>query len=134
MDWKGTAYPMIIGERGIFKEATDAELIKGNILQIIGTRRGERVMLPLFGSRLLEFVHEPLDHITCALMRFELIQAISMWEPRVVLNKERTTVTPYSGEFKVVAHMKYHLISRVDIYDYSVEINRNGGVSEWLRD
>ena len=132
MQWIGINYPLISGERGLFKSNTDAELIRGNILQIIGTRRGERVMLPLFGSRILEFIHEPLDHITCALIRFELIQAIQMWEPRIQLDKAGTTVTPYPDEYKVVAHMKYTLIPRGEVYSYSIEINRSGGVSEWL--
>ena len=60
--WKGISYPVKLGDKGLFKSTTDVDLIKGNVLQIIGTRRGERVMLPLFGSRILDFIFEPLDH------------------------------------------------------------------------
>ena len=129
--WRGPAYPMRAGDKGFFLQETDSELIKGNILQILGTRKGERVMLPLFGSRILEFIHEPLDHITCALIRFELIDAIRRWEPRIVLDKTGTTVTPYPAEFKVVANLRYYLKPRGETYNYAVEISRTGGVSEW---
>ena len=130
--WRGIAYPVRIGDKGLFNEASDIELIKGNILQILGTRRGERVMLPLFGSRIPDYIFEPLDHTTCALIRFEAIRAIKMWEPRIILNKRATTVKPYPSKFKVVAHFSYYLKPRSEIYNYSVEINRNGGVREWL--
>jgi len=130
--WRGPAYPIRAGDKGLFLQETDVELIKGNILQILGTRKGERVMLPLFGSRILEFVHEPLDHITCALIRFELIDAIRRWEPRVILDKAGTTVTAYPTEFKVVANLHYYLKPRSEIYSYAVEISRTGGVRAWL--
>ena len=89
-------------------------------------------MLPLFGSRVLDFVFEPLDHITCALIRFEVIEAIQAWEPRFILDRKGTTVTPYPAEFKVVANLRYYLRPRSEVYDYSVEISRRGGVSKWL--
>ncbi len=130
--WVGPAYPLRVGDRGLFRDAKDVELIEGNILQILGTRKGERVMLPLFGSRVMDFIFEPLDHITCALIRFEVIEAIRLWEPRVILNKKGTVVTPYPAEFKVVASLRYYLKPRGEVYDYSVEISRTGGVSKWL--
>ena len=122
---------MRAGDRGLFHDATDTELIEGNILQILGTRKGERVMLPLFGSKVLDFIFEPLDHVTCALIRFEVIRAIRQWEPRVILNKKETVVTPYPAESKVVASLRYYLKPRGEVYDYSVEISRTGGVRVW---
>ena len=80
MNYSGISYPVKPGRKGLFNIETDINLIKGNIIQILGTRKGERVMLPLFGSRILDFIHEPLDHITCVLLRFEIIDAISRWE------------------------------------------------------
>ncbi len=130
--WTGPAYPLRVGDRGLFRDANDIELIEGNILQILGTRKGERIMLPLFGSRVMDFIFEPLDHITCALIRFEVIEAIRLWEPRVILNKKETVVTPYPAEFKAVASLRYYLKPRGEICDYSVEISRTGGVSKWL--
>ncbi len=89
-------------------------------------------MLPLFGSRILEFIHEPLDHITCALIRFELIDAIRRWEPRVILDKAGTSVTPYPEKFRVIANLRYYLKPRSEIYNYAVEISQTGGVRPWL--
>ena len=132
MNYRGIHYPVKAGTKGLFAAETDINLIEGNIIQILGTRKGERVMLPLFGSRILDFIHEPLDHITCALLRFELIDAISMWEKRIVLDRKNTTITPYPEEFRVKASLRYYLKTFNQNQNLVLEINRKEGVSKWL--
>jgi phage baseplate assembly protein W len=128
--WKGPSYPLQAGEYGFFETKTDEDLIQGNILQILGTRRGERVMLPLFGSRIRELIHEPLDSVTLQLMKVEVIDAIKAWEPRVVLEAADLRAIPQ--EFRVTAYLRYLLKTtgggeRV----FTVNISRTGGVSRW---
>ena len=132
MNYRGIHYPVRSGRKGLFGVETDIKLIEGNIIQILGTRKGERVMLPLFGSRILDFIHEPLDHITCALLRFELIDAISMWEHRIILDRNNTTITPYPQEFRVKASLRYYLKTYNQNQYLILEINRKEGVSRWL--
>ena len=132
MQYRGIAYPVISGDKGLFKSETDEKLIYGNILQILMTRRGERVMLPEFGSRIFEFIHEPLDHVTCALIRRELIDAIARWEPRIILDKKNTNITPYPQEFRVKAELRYFLKTQGTNYDLILEISsQTGGVQTW---
>jgi phage baseplate assembly protein W len=129
--WIGPSYPLRHGPYGFFETRTDEELIQGNILQILGTRRGERVMLPLFGSRIRELIHEPLDNITLQLMKVEVIDAIKMWEPRIILKRAELEGTPQ--EFRVVVFLQYILkTSGGGERTFSVKINRTGGVSRWL--
>ena len=132
MNYRGIHYPVKAGTKGLFAAETDINLIEGNIIQILGTRKGERVMLPLFGARILDFIHEPLDHITCALLRFELIDAISIWEKRIVLDRKNTTITPYPEEFRVKASLRYYLKTYNQNQNLVLEINRKEGVSKWL--
>lgn len=132
MYWRGIAYPVKTGEKGLFKVETDVKLIEGNIIQILGTRKGERVMLPEFGSKILDFIFEPLDYITCALIRFELINSIKRWEPRIILNKENTDVVAYPLESKVQAQIHYFLKPRNGDYSFALEISQKGGVRRWL--
>jgi phage baseplate assembly protein W len=129
--WKGPSYPLRTGVYGYFETRTDEELIEGNILQILGTRRGERVMLPLFGSKIRELIHEPLDSITLQLMKVEVVDAIKMWEPRVVL--KTAELRGYPQNFQVVAYLHY-LLKASDSGErvFAVNINRTGGVSKWL--
>ena len=132
MNYSGISYPVKHGSKGLFNIETDIKLIEGNIVQILGTRKGQRVMLPLFGSRILDFIHEPLDHITCALLRFELIDAISMWEKRIILDRKNTVITPYPQDFRVIASIRYLLKTYNSTQNLVLEINRKEGVSKWL--
>ena len=128
----GIAYPVKHGHKGLFNVENDIKLIEGNIIQILGTRKGERVMLPLFGSRVMDFIHEPLDHITCALLRVELIDAISMWEKRIILDTNNTNISPFPQEFKVIASLRYWFKAINYPQTLVLEINRKEGISKWL--
>ena len=132
MNYTGISYPIKPGKKGLFNIETDIKLIEGNIIQILGTRKGERVMLPLFGSRLLDFIHEPLDHISCALLRHEIIDAVSSWEKRITLDRKNTVVTAYPEQFRVMAVLRYYLITHNQNQSLILEINRKEGVSKWL--
>ena len=132
MNYSGIHFPVRPGRKGLFNVENDFKLIEGDIIQILATRRGERVMLPLLGSRILDFIHEPLDHITCALLRFELIDAIRMWEHRIILDTKNTTITPYPDQFKVMATLRYFLKTYNQAQTLILEINRKEEVKKWL--
>ena len=54
--------------------------IHESILQILGTRPGERFMSPEFGSRLKDLVFEPNDSVLKGLIRHYVIDAIERWD------------------------------------------------------
>ena len=64
------------------------------ILQILGTRPGERFMRPEFGSRLKDLVFEPNNTILKGLVRHYVLEAIERWEKRVVLTRVTFDETP----------------------------------------
>ncbi len=63
---------------------TDIELVKMDILNHIFTRKGERVHMPTFGTRIPDLAFEPLDDITVDIVRDDLEHVIR-FEPRVRL-------------------------------------------------
>lgn len=63
---------------------TDIELVKMDILNHIFTRRGERVMMPNFGTRIPDMAFEPLDDITMQIVEEDL-RAVFAFDPRVQL-------------------------------------------------
>lgn len=63
---------------------TDIELVKLDLLNHIFTRRGDRVMMPMFGTRIPDLVFEPLDTITLDILE-EDIRAVINFDPRVEL-------------------------------------------------
>jgi phage baseplate assembly protein W len=50
---------------------------------ILETGRGERVMRPDFGAGLDDFLFEPINTTTLALIRHRVDEALTVWEPRI---------------------------------------------------
>lgn len=50
------------------------------------------IFQPEYGTILYRLIHEPLDPVTANKIRIAFIQAIQRWEPRVILDMNRTTV------------------------------------------
>ncbi len=63
--------------------STEHAHINESIIQILGTRIGERFIRPDFGSRLHELVFEQNDDLLRALVRHYVRDAIGRWEKRV---------------------------------------------------
>lgn len=63
---------------------TDVELVKLDLLNHIFTRKGERVMMPNFGTRIPDMAFEPLDDITLQILEEDL-RAVFAFDPRVEL-------------------------------------------------
>ena len=65
--------------------STDHAHIHESILQILGTRPGERFMNPEFGSHVRDLVFEPNGSILRGLLRHYIIDDVERWEKRVVV-------------------------------------------------
>lgn len=63
---------------------TDIELVKLDLLNHIFTRKGERVMMPNFGTRIPDLAFEPLDNYTLSILDEDL-RAVFAFDPRVEL-------------------------------------------------
>jgi len=71
--------------------------INQNISIILTTPKGSDPHRPLFGSNIWQFIDKPLTAITKGRLKKEIVDAISLWEPRVEveeinLKKEYTNI------------------------------------------
>jgi len=83
----GLAFPFGNIEDGLFlKKSSDVALIKSSLRQLLLTRRGERVMLPNFGTNLKNYLMEPLDQALLSQIRREISESIYKYAPNVNLN------------------------------------------------
>jgi|ETNmetMinimDraft_15_1059895.scaffolds.fasta_scaffold285042_1 phage baseplate assembly protein W len=64
---------------------TDFELVKTDLLNHFSTRKGERVMLPEFGTIIYDLLMDPLDETTKELIIEDATQILN-GEPRVKLD------------------------------------------------
>ncbi len=68
---------------GRIKMSSYEENIEESVRIILGTRKGERVMEPEFGSRLHEYAFETADYTTLYSMKNEVERSLTRWEPRI---------------------------------------------------
>ncbi|MEE9367967.1 MAG: GPW/gp25 family protein [Pontiella sp.] len=61
------------------------EHIRESIIQILGTRPGERFMNPEFGSKLKDLVFEQNDSVLKGLIRHHVNDAIRRWKKRIIV-------------------------------------------------
>ena len=97
----------------------DVELVKLDLLNHIFTRRGERVMMPAFGTRIPDLAFEPLDEITLDILRNDLLQVFN-FDPRVTLLD--LIIEPIIDENRVTAaaRLLYVELNIVDDLDLNI--------------
>lgn len=83
-----------------FCKVTGIKLIKQNLIQLLKTTRGERLMLPNFGTNLKKYLMEPLDQYTLNKIKEEITESIYLYAKNVKILKlqifEITKVGPYN--------------------------------------
>lgn len=83
----GVPYPIAKDAKGYFHVQGDLDQIKSDLLILLLTNPGERVMLPDFGTGLRQLVFEPNDVSLASQARQLIIQAIQQWEPRIAIDQ-----------------------------------------------
>jgi uncharacterized protein len=72
--------------------AEHEEDIRQAVRIILETGRGERVMRPAFGAGLDDFLFEPLNTTTRALIEQRVQEALVTWEPRIRVEAVDATI------------------------------------------
>jgi uncharacterized protein len=83
--YNGIKFPFQKGGTSFPRAATDDELIKDSLIQLVLTMSGERVMRPEFGTNALAFIFENNDDVLGNLLRAEIQGVVARYEPRIQL-------------------------------------------------
>ena len=67
--------------------------VEESVRIILGTTPGERLMRPDFGCRLGELVFSPNSHRTASLAEHYVREALTRWEPRVILKEVKARLS-----------------------------------------
>jgi hypothetical protein len=85
--FSGVPYPIQKDPKGYFRKQSDLNQIKSDLLILLLTNPGERVMLPEYGTDLRGLIFEQNDSILASKARDIIIASIRQWEPRVTIQQ-----------------------------------------------
>jgi phage baseplate assembly protein W len=94
----GWAFP-VSASGGEAATAAYEEDVREAILIILQTNPGERMMRPTFGAGLRDFVFEPVNSTTMALVQTRVQESLIDWEPRIDV---QSVVVTASGELNTL--------------------------------
>jgi len=113
---KGLRFPFAFQKRSGGAQVStvtsmDHAHIHESILQILGTRPGERFLNPEFGSRLKDLVFEPSGSVLKGLIRHYVIDAIERWEKRVYVTDVAFDDSPETVDANIIlVRISYRVI------------------------
>jgi phage baseplate assembly protein W len=82
---KGLPFPVSKNPLGFFYTQLGPRNIKSDLIQLILTNPGDRVMLSQFGTPLRKFFYEPNNEVTRSAITEAITNAIATWEPRITV-------------------------------------------------
>lgn len=81
----GLPYPTVKSPLGYWYSQSGIDQIKSDMLTLLLTTPGERVMLPEFGTPLKRLLFEQNDAVTATKARNMIISSLRRWEPRIAV-------------------------------------------------
>ena len=98
----GISFPFVDSFDGKYLDLSDytAEEIRSNLIHLLLTRKGSRYFLPDFGTRLLEYIFEPLDGPTFSDIESEIRDAVSTYIPGIKITNLSVTDASMGEENK----------------------------------
>jgi hypothetical protein len=99
----GVAFPFNespVGDYFLLTETANEE-IKTDLIHLLLTRKGSRYFLPDFGTRLYEYIFEPLDSPTFNNIESEIRESCEKYIPQLKITS--ISITPYIEEVETVS-------------------------------
>jgi phage baseplate assembly protein W len=115
----GITLPLQIGNTGYFEQSFDTlTQIKSNFINLILTRRGERVHQPEFGCKIHDYLFEQLTPENIEGARLSVLQAVEQWMPFLELVTFELNASPTDiDNNRLRLYVGYRLKKNPDIRD-----------------
>lgn len=110
----GWKFPIKVNARGGLSFSKNERDIEEAIWIILGTARGERLMVPEFGCGIHNLVFAPINPTTIGDIRHHVREALTKWEPRIEViqvnveqDKEVTSMLLIRVDYRVLSTNSY---------------------------
>lgn len=112
----GILLPLRRGKNGYFNEGRDLlTQSKSNLINLILTKKGERLMQPTFGCDVHRWVFESITDDNTANIKGSIISAVKIWLPYLEILD--TKITKDENANAVYAVVKFGLINNPTVTD-----------------
>jgi len=98
--------PPFVAGNNILPSMTDERLIKNDLLQLLMTAPGERVMRSDFGTNIRRYIFEPLTTRDINALKQNILEAIKKYEQRVSATSIKINVTPDQNLIQIQLYCK----------------------------
>ncbi|HRE01328.1 MAG TPA: GPW/gp25 family protein [Ilumatobacteraceae bacterium] len=105
---RGISFPMRVDQSGSLALTSGADDIDASLRMVLITAPGERLMRPKFGCRIWDLLFEPVNANTIGLMAEAVREAVSQWEPRVILDEVDIDADP-NDHSRVMINLRYRV-------------------------
>ncbi|MBD1580868.1 GPW/gp25 family protein [Pseudoalteromonas sp. S16_S37] len=123
---RGFAFPFSF-KYGQAQQADGDELVEQSIVQILATRKGERLMRPDYGCGINELVFAANNNATATEFEFMVREALDKFEPRIEVLTVKA-VTDLSNRNQLNIHLEYKVkainSSRNLVYPFYLQGNQ----------
>ncbi|MFM2068780.1 MAG: hypothetical protein RLZZ584_3689 [Pseudomonadota bacterium] len=119
------SFPLFDGvdARGALAWQQGNRSIREVMLNILLTRPGERLMRPEFGAGIRNFIHQPNNETTRALIADATQRALARWEPRVAVEEVRVVPDAQRlSHIHIAIRYRVHSDGSRDSFDLAIEL------------
>jgi phage baseplate assembly protein W len=99
---------------------TNVNLIKQDLINNIYTRKGERIRMYDYGTRIPDIIFEPLDDVSLYIIQEDLTQVFAN-DPRVQLNDLKIVPLYDQSAVMVFVNVSYIYLNFDDQFDLKIE-------------
>jgi phage baseplate assembly protein W len=121
MELLAAPYPITASPLGYFRSVGDELGIKGDLIQLILTNPGERVMLPQYGTPLRRLLFEQNTDAVKASASEMILNSIAKWEPRILVKKLDISTPADKGQ----DGLSFLSLSKSEPVDQQLHSNQN---------
>lgn len=86
MNFLGAPYPIVKHPLGMLRTQKGIDQVKADLMILLLTEPGERVMLPDFGTPLKKYIFEQSDSVIVDRIKETISTSIKTWEPRIAVS------------------------------------------------
>jgi phage baseplate assembly protein W len=117
----GFAFPFRIDPaRGGVQSQSGDDKLRANVVHIIMTNLGERVMRRAYGSGLRQLVQDPNNQVVWSILQHQIGKSVGQLEPRVLL--QQLTVAQSSDPAGVSVEVRYVVRSTQAVASLSIPV------------